>query len=218
MTLSKVNERISKHESEWGRDAGSVVLIAVSKVQPVEKIEKVLKAGHKDFGENRVQEALAKWPKLKGKYPKINLHLLGPLQTNKIDQALSVFDVIHSLDREKLAAKLASGIQKIGKDVEMFIQVNFENEIQKAGISVENLDDFVKICTKKYDLNISGLMCIPPINKDPEKFFLELKILAERNGLTKLSMGMSSDYAEAIRCGSTHVRVGTAIFGSREKI
>ena len=193
-------------------------IIAISKNHSLESVLEAINHGVHIFGENRVQEALAKWPKLKGKYPKINLHLLGPLQTNKIDQALSIFDVIHSLDREKLAAKLATGIQKIGKDVEMFVQVNFENEIQKAGISVENLDDFVKICTKKYDLNISGLMCIPPINKDPEKFFLELKILAERNGLTKLSMGMSSDYAQAIRCGSTHVRVGTAIFGSREKI
>ena len=218
MTLSKVNERIRKHESESNRETGSVVLIAVSKVQPVEKIEKVLKAEHKDFGENRVQEAVAKWPELKAKYKKINLHLLGPLQTNKVDQALSVFDVIHSLDREKLAAKLASGVQKIGKDVEMFVQVNFENEIQKAGISVENLDAFVKKCTEKYDLKISGLMCIPPINKNPEKFFLELKVLAERNGLTKLSMGMSADYGQAIRCGATHIRVGTAIFGDREKI
>ena len=216
MTFREVNESVKAYESQFNRDSGSVTLIAVSKVQPVEKIEKVLGAGHKDFGENRVQEALSKWPALKEKYGNINLHLLGPLQTNKVDQALSIFDVIHCLDREKLALKLASKLQKIRKRVEFFVQVNFENEVQKAGIPVENLDGFVRMCIERCGLSVSGLMCIPPIDKNPEKYFQELKVLAKRNGLSQLSMGMSADYGKAIGCGATHIRVGTAIFGSRE--
>ena len=215
MTLEKVIQSIRKCELESKRDVGEVTLIAVSKVQPVEKIEKVLTAGHKHFGENRVQEAWSKWPDLKLKYQQVRLHLLGPLQTNKVDQALKIFDVIHSLDREKLAAKLAMSIQKAGKNVDIFVQVNFENELQKSGISVNEVDQFVKMCIDKYQLKICGLMCIPPIEKDPESFFAELRRLAEKNCLGSLSMGMSADYGTAIANGATHVRVGTAIFGDR---
>ena len=215
MTLAKVTQSIRKCELESKRDAGEVTLIAVSKVQPVEKIEKVLKAGHKHFGENRVQEAWSKWPMLKEQYEDVKLHLLGPLQTNKVDQAVRIFDVIHSLDRERLAEKLASSMKKLNKDVELFVQVNFENEEQKSGIRVNDLEKFLRVCVDKYNLNIIGLMCIPPMHKDPKSFFIELKSLAKENNLPKLSMGMSSDYEEAVYNGATHVRVGTAIFGER---
>ena len=215
MTLAKVIQSIRKCELESKRDVGEVTLIAVSKVQPVEKIEKVLTAGHKHFGENRVQEAWSKWPMLKEQYEDVKLHLLGPLQTNKVDQAVRIFDVIHSLDRERLAEKLASSMKKLNKDVELFVQVNFENEEQKSGIRVNDLEKFLRVCVDKYNLNIIGLMCIPPMHKDPKRFFIELKSLAKENNLPKLSMGMSSDYQEAVYNGATHVRVGTAIFGER---
>ena len=215
MSLAKVIRSIRKCELESKRDAGEVTLIAVSKVQPVEKIEKVLTAGHKDFGENRVQEAWSKWPTLKEQYEDVKLHLLGPLQTNKVDQAVRIFDVIHSLDRERLAEKLASSMKKLNKDIELFVQVNFENEEQKSGIRVNDLEKFLRVCVDKYNLNITGLMCIPPMHKDPKNFFIELKSLAKENNLPKLSMGMSSDYQEAVYNGATHVRVGTAIFGER---
>ena len=215
MTLAKVIQSIRKCELESKRDVGEVTLIAVSKVQPVEKIEKVLTAGHKHFGENRVQEAWSKWPMLKEQYEDVKLHLLGPLQTNKVDQAVRIFDVIHSLDRERLAEKLASSTKKLNKDVELFVQVNFENEEQKSGIRVNDLQKFLRVCVDKYNLNIIGLMCIPPMHKDPKSFFIELKSLAKKNNLPKLSMGMSSDYQEAVYNGATHVRVGTAIFGER---
>ena len=215
MTLAKVIQSIRKCELESKRDVGEVTLIAVSKVQPVEKIEKVLTVGHKHFGENRVQEAWSKWPMLKEQYEDVKLHLLGPLQTNKVDQAVRIFDVIHSLDRERLAEKLASSMKKLNKDVELFVQVNFENEEQKSGIRVNDLEKFLRVCVDKYNLNIIGLMCIPPMHKDPKSFFIELKSLAKENNLPKLSMGMSSDYQEAVYNGATHVRVGTAIFGER---
>ena len=215
MTLAKVIQSIRKCELESKRDVGEVTLIAVSKVQPVEKIEKVLTAGHKHFGENRVQEAWSKWPMLKEQYEDVKLHLLGPLQTNKVDQAVRIFDVIHSLDRERLAEKLASSMKKLNKDVELFVQVNFENEEQKSGIRVNDLEKFLRVCVDKYNLNIIGLMCIPPMHKDPKSFFIELKSLAKENNLPKLSMGMSSDYQDAVYNGATHVRVGTAIFGER---
>ena len=215
MTLAKVIQSIRKCELESKRDVGEVTLIAVSKVQPVETIEKVLTAGHKHFGENRVQEAWSKWPMLKEQYEDVKLHLLGPLQTNKVDQAVRIFDVIHSLDRERLAEKLASSMKKLNKDVELFVQVNFENEQQKSGIRVNDLQKFLRVCVDKYNLNIIGLMCIPPMHKDPKSFFIELKSLAKKNNLPKLSMGMSSDYQEAVYNGATHVRVGTAIFGER---
>ena len=215
MTLAKVIQSIRKCELESKRDVGEVTLIAVSKVQPVETIEKVLTAGHKHFGENRVQEAWSKWPMLKEQYEDVKLHLLGPLQTNKVDQAVRIFDVIHSLDRERLAEKLASSMKKLNKDVELFVQVNFENEEQKSGIRVNDLEKFLRVCIDKYNLNIIGLMCIPPMHKDPKSFFIELKSLAKENNLPKLSMGMSSDYQEAVYNGATHVRVGTAIFGER---
>ena len=215
MSFDKIIKNIRNYELTSGRSPGSVKLIAVSKVQPVKKIERILELGHRDFGENRVQEACSKWPDLKKKYKHVSLHLLGPLQTNKVDQALKIFDVIHSLDREKLAAKLALGIQRLGKHIDTFVQVNFENETQKSGINVNDVDQFVKMCIEKYQLNICGLMCIPPIEKDPTRFFVELRGLAEKNGLSSLSMGMSADYGLAIANGATHVRVGTAIFGTR---
>ena len=215
MSFDKIIKNIRNYELASLREPESVKLIAVSKVQPIEKIEKILKLGHLDFGENRVQEAWSKWPDLKLKYQQVRLHLLGPLQTNKVDQALKIFDVIHSLDREKLAAKLAMGSQRLGKNVDIFVQVNFENELQKSGIGINDVDQFVKMCIGKYRLKICGLMCIPPIEKDPTSFFVELRRLAEKNCLSGLSMGMSADYGVAIANGATHVRIGTAIFGAR---
>lgn len=215
MTLEAVKRSIKNCELAAQREPGSVTLIAVSKFQSVENVERVIKLGCKNFGENRVQEACSKWTSLKKKYPAVRLHLLGPLQTNKVKQALKVFDSIHSLDREKLAAKLATALQESRKSMEIFVQVNFEDEIQKAGVSVSDLDIFVEKCKRDYKLPVVGLMCIPPVGKDPKKFFSELKILADQNNLSKLSMGMSADYCEAIKCGASHIRVGTAIFGDR---
>ena len=215
MSLEEIKVQISNAEILNNRPKGSVNLIAVSKVQPLERIEKVLNEGHRVFGENRVQEAYQKWPAWKEQFSNVSLHLLGPLQTNKVKEALGLFDVVHSLDRDKLARIFSDNIQKLGWSPEFFIQVNTGEEEQKAGISPVEVDKFIKECQKVYSLPIIGLMCIPPIDEEPSLHFALLKKIAQRHGLNRLSMGMSSDFLSAITFGSTDVRIGSAIFGQR---
>ena len=214
MQLSKVKESIRKSELSAKIPLGSVQLIAVSKVQPNNKIESVLKEGHRCFGENRVQEALGKWPGFRNSYDNIELHLIGPLQTNKARQAFDTFNVIQTLDRVKLAKSFASLAQEKGFCPLLFIQVNTGEEPQKAGIFPNELDSFVEEC-RSMDLPIEGLMCIPPIDEEPSLHFSLLKKLQEKNNIKSLSMGMSSDFETAVLFGATHVRVGSAIFGER---
>lgn len=190
-------------------------LIAVSKGQQAAAIREALAAGQRLFGENRVQEAQGKWPALKHDYPQAELHLIGPLQTNKVKEALALFDVIHTLDRIKLADALAEAIRKGARSLPCFVQVNTGKEPQKAGVAPEEADDFITYARQTAGLNIIGLMCIPPADAEPDAHFTQLNALAKRNGLAKLSMGMSGDYAVALRYGATHVRIGTAIFGER---
>lgn len=214
MSLEEIKSRIAKAEAEAGRTPGSVKLIAVSKVQPLERVEAVLEQGYRIFGENRVQEAIGKWPAFKERYDGIELHLIGPLQTNKARQAIGLFDAIHSVDRPKLATTLARLVQEEGHCPELFIQVNTGEEPQKAGILPADADAFVAEC-RALDLPLKGLMCIPPVDEEPSLHFALLAKIAERNGLEGLSMGMSGDFETAIALGATHVRVGSAIFGER---
>ena len=214
MGLSDIKDRIAKAEAEAGRAAGSVELIAVSKIQPLERVEAVLDEGHRVFGENRVQEAQGKWPAFKERYEGVSVHLLGPLQTNKERVAMELFDAIHSLDRPKLAHALARLAQELGHCPELFLQVNTGEEDQKAGVMPADADAFIKEC-RDLDLPIRGLMCIPPVEETPSLHFSLLAKIAERNGITGLSMGMSGDFEQAIAFGATHVRVGSAIFGER---
>ncbi|SMO68383.1 YggS family pyridoxal phosphate-dependent enzyme [Ruegeria faecimaris] len=216
MSLQEISARITKAETASGRDVGAVKLIAVSKVQPNERVAEVLALGHRCFGENRVQEAVGKWPEFKLQYPDVDLHLIGPLQTNKARQALDLFSTIHSVDRPKLANTLARLAQEVGTCPDLFIQVNTGEEDQKAGILPTEADAFIADC-RGLDLPIQGLMCIPPVEEEPSLHFALLAKIAERNGLKGLSMGMSSDFEQAIALGATHVRVGSAIFGERVK-
>jgi len=214
MGLTEIRERIARAEKEAGRDAGSVTLIAVSKVQPLERVEAVLEQGHRIFGENRVQEAAGKWPAFKERFEGVELHLIGPLQTNKARQAMELFDAIHSVDRPKLARTLARLAQELGHCPELFIQINTGEEPQKAGVLPAEADDFVAEC-RALGLPVRGLMCIPPVEEEPSLHFALLAKIAARNGLEGLSMGMSGDFERAIALGATHVRVGSAIFGER---
>lgn len=214
MSLDEIKNRITLAERAAGRAEGSVQLIAVSKVQPLDRVKVVLNTGHRVFGENKVQEALGKWPSLCENHPETDIHLLGPLQTNKARQAMGLFKAIHSLDRPKLAQTLARLAQELGHCPELFIQVNTGEEPQKAGISPDEADAFITEC-KGLDLPITGLMCIPPVDEEPSLHFALLAKIAKRNGLSGLSMGMSSDFERAIAQGATHVRVGSAIFGER---
>ncbi len=216
MSLQNITDRIAKAESATGRSKGSVKLIAVSKVQPNERVQAVLEQGHRCFGENRVQEAAGKWPAFRDQFEGIDLHLIGPLQTNKARQAMDLCDAIHSVDRPKLAKTLARLAQEVGRCPELFIQVNTGEEEQKAGIMPANADEFISEC-RALDLPVQGLMCIPPVEEEPSLHFAFLAKIARRNGLTGLSMGMSSDFETAIALGATHVRVGSAIFGDRVK-
>ncbi len=215
MALLDIQQRISAAEVKASRPVGSVQLIAVSKVQPNERVVEVLQQGHRLFGENRVQEAAGKWPDFRIAYRDVQVHLIGPLQTNKVNQAVELFDAIHTVDRQKLAKKLADAVQKRGECPELFIQVNTGEEPQKAGVLPAEVDSFVKTCRETYDLKIAGLMVIPPMNEEPSLHFALLAKMAVRNGLSGLSMGMSSDFERAIALGATHVRVGSAIFGER---
>lgn len=216
MSLQDITARIASAEAKAGRDPGSVKLIAVSKVQPNERVQAVLEQGHRCFGENRVQEAAGKWPMFKEQFEGIDLHLIGPLQTNKARQAMELCDAIHSVDRPKLAKTLARLAQEIGSCPALFIQVNTGEEKQKAGILPLEADGFIAEC-RALDLPIQGLMCIPPVEEEPALHFALLAKIAKRNGLKGLSMGMSGDFEQAIALGATHIRVGSAIFGERVK-
>jgi PLP dependent protein len=197
------------------RSRGDVTLVAVSKTHGLDAIRDVLKAGHSVFGENRVQEAALKFPQLRQDYPNLELHLIGPLQTNKAKEAVALFDVIQTLDRENLAVALSKEMKKQSRELPCFIQINTGREPQKAGVLPEDADAFIGRAITVYGLKIAGLMCIPPIDEEPHKHFSMLADIAKRHGLSGLSMGMSGDYEIAIKAGATHVRVGTAIFGAR---
>ena len=214
MTLNVITSKIKKAEKSAGRAIGSTELIAVSKVQPNERVLNVLDQGHKIFGENKVQEAHGKWPMFRENFSSVKVHLIGPLQSNKVKQAVALFDAIHTVDRLKLAQKLSIEVQIQGKSPEMFIQINTGEEKQKSGIIPSEADQFISNCIS-LDLPIVGLMVIPPINEEPSLHFGLLRKIAHRNGLEGLSMGMSSDFESAIAMGATHIRVGSAIFGER---
>lgn len=214
MGLQDIKKRIAAAEQKAGRPSGSIKLIAVSKVQPLARVEAVLEEGHRCFGENKVQEAAGKWPDFKARFPGIDLHLIGPLQSNKTRSAMGLFDAIHSVDRPKLAKAIARIAQEDGHCPALFIQVNTGEEDQKAGVLPAETDAFVAECLGM-DLPVKGLMCIPPVEEEPSLHFALLAKIAARNGLEELSMGMSSDFERAIALGATHVRVGSAIFGER---
>lgn len=213
--LSAVRTEIARACKDAGRDSASVTLVAVSKTFPAGDIVPVIEAGQRVFGENRVQEAKGKWPALIETYPGIELHLIGPLQSNKAKEAVALFDAIHSVDRASLCEALAKEIDKAGKAPTLFVQINTGAEPQKAGVLPQDADAFINGCYDTYGLKISGLMCIPPVEEAPGPHFALTAKIAQRNGLKLLSMGMSSDFADAIALGATHVRVGSAIFGSR---
>ena len=214
MSLTEIQEKFAKAEDAAGRANGSAQLIAVSKVQPNERVHAVLKEGHRLFGENRVQEAAGKWPMFKEEFPDASVHLIGPLQTNKARQAMQLFDAIHTVDRPKLAQTIARLAQELGHCPEIFVQVNTGEEEQKAGVAPQDADGFIADCVA-LDLPVTGLMCIPPADEEASLHFALLGKIAERNGLSGLSMGMSGDFERAIALGATHVRVGSAIFGQR---
>ena len=213
--LTKVRAEIARACRDAKRDPASVTLVAISKTFGAEVIEPVIAAGQRVFGENRVQEAKAKWPALKERHPGIELHLVGSLQSNKAKEAVALFDAIHSVDRSSLAEALAKEIGKQGRAPTLFVEVNTGAEPQKAGVLPEAADAFLKACRDEYGLAIAGLMCIPPADEPPAPHFALTAKIAQRNGLRLLSMGMSADFPIAVAFGATHVRVGTAIFGAR---
>jgi PLP dependent protein len=213
--LAAVKAEIEKSCREAGRAAGAVTLVAISKTFDAEAIRPVLHAGQRVFGENRVQEAKAKWPPLREEFAGVELHLVGPLQSNKAREAVALFDVIHTVDRPKIAQALAEEIAKQGRRPRLFVEVNTGAEPQKAGVLPEHADAFIAECREQHGLAIEGLMCIPPLEESPTPHFALTAKIAKRNGLALLSMGMSADFANAIAFGATHVRVGSAIFGER---
>ena len=213
--LLNIHRSISKAEKTNNRKPDSVKLIAVTKTFSIDDIRPALEAGHRVFGENRVQESQSKWPKLREEYPDIELHLIGPLQSNKTKEAVALFDVIHTIDREKIAATIAKEISAQQKSLKLFVQVNTGLEPQKAGIAPDEAIEFVDLCRTSHQLDICGLMCIPPFEDNPGPHFALLAKLASKASVENLSMGMSADFEIAIQFGATHVRVGSAIFGSR---
>lgn len=215
MALTEIKSRLRAAEQAAGRAEGSVTLIAVSKIQPSPRVEAVLDQGQRVFGENYVQEAAFKWPTWRAKYSGVKLHMIGPLQTNKAKVAVDLFDAIHSVDRPSLAERLATLANARGASPDVFIQINTGEEEQKAGILPHQADDFIAACRGMF-LPVVGLMCIPPEGQDPVPHFRMLAAIAERNGITGLSMGMSSDFELAVAHGATHIRVGSAIFGDRD--
>ena len=215
--LDAVRAEIARACRDAGREADSVTLVAASKTFGVDAIEPVVAAGQRVFGENRVQEAKAKWPPLRAAHPDIALHLIGPLQSNKAKEAVALFDAIHAVDRPSIAEALAKEIAKQARHPTLFVEVNTGEEPQKAGVLPQEADAFIKTCRESYGLTIAGLMCIPPFDEAPAPHFALTAKIAARNGLSLLSMGMSADFAAAIAFGATHVRVGTAIFGGRQK-
>jgi pyridoxal phosphate enzyme (YggS family) len=213
--LAAIQHRIARAERAAGRPEGSVGLVAVSKTFPAEAVEPLLEAGQRIFGENRVQEAKAKFPALRARWPDLDLHLIGPLQSNKAREAVALFDAIHSVDREKIATALAEEIARQGRAPALFVQVNTGEEPQKAGIPPREAAAFVERCRAVHGLSIAGLMCIPPFDEAPGPHFALLEKLAGEIGLAGLSMGMSADFETAIAFGATHVRIGSALFGTR---
>lgn len=213
--LAAVEEAIVRACREARRDRASLTLVAVSKTFAADAIAPVIKAGQSVFGENRVQEAKAKWPALISSYPGLSLHLIGPLQSNKTKEAVALFDAIHSVDRPSLCEALAKEFRSQTRRPQLFVQLNTGEEPQKAGVAPADADSFIADCREKYGLEISGLMCIPPVNEAPAPHFALTAKIAARNGLKNLSMGMSADFAVAIQMGATHIRVGSAIFGHR---
>ena len=216
--LAAIRQEMARIAQRSNRSAGDVELLCVSKTQNNSRILEALAAGQRLFGENRVQEAQDKWPALKQLYPDAKLHLIGPLQSNKARQAVDLFDVIETIDRPKIAEALAHEIQKAGKTVELYIEINIGSEPQKAGILPQSADHFIKQCREDYGLNVRGLMCIPPQGQQAAPHFALLAQIAKRNGLSGLSMGMSADYPIAIQLGATIIRLGMAIFGERLKV
>jgi len=213
--LESVRAEIVRAARDFGRDPASITLVAVSKTFPVEAIEPVLVAGHRVFGENYVQEAKGKWPALRERYPDVELHMIGPLQSNKAKEAVQLFDAIHTLDRTSLAEALAKEMAKQGRRPKLLVQVNTGEEPQKGGVVPAEADAFIAACRERFGFEIVGLMCIPPADQPPSPHFALLNTIAARNGLAWLSIGMSADFEAAIQLGATHVRVGSAIFGSR---
>lgn len=213
--LAHVRAEIARGCREAGRDPSEVTLVAVSKTFGPEAIEPAIEAGQRVFGENRVQEAKAKWTPLRQKHAGIELHLIGPLQSNKAKEAVALFDAIHSVDRPSLCEALSKEIGKQGRKPLLFVEINTGAEAQKSGVLPQDADAFIATCRDKHGLSISGLMCIPPLEEAPGPHFALTAKIARRNGLKLLSMGMSADYITAIRLGATHVRVGSAIFGAR---
>ena len=214
MPLAEILDRIRKEEARVGRAPGSTRLVAVSKVQPVERVVEVLEEGHRLFGENKVQEAAGKWPALRERFDGVELHLIGPLQTNKARQAMELFDAIETVDRPKLARTIARLKDELGHCPKLYVQVNTGAEDQKAGVLPGEADAFIAEC-RDLGLEIAGLMCIPPVDEEPSLHFALLAKIAARNGIAELSMGMSSDFETAIAQGATTVRVGSAVFGER---
>ena len=214
MSLNSIKSLVSAQEKKLGVTEGSTNIIAVSKLQPNERVEIVLKSGHRIFGENRVQEAHAKWPKFKEKFQSIELHLLGPLQRNKVRDAVKLFDFIHTVDNIKLAQRISLIMEETGRCPKLFIQVNTGKEPQKAGVDVDNLENLLTVCSE-LRLPVVGLMCIPPVFEDPSPHFDALRTLKEKYGLSELSIGMSNDFEKAILAGASYIRVGSAIFGQR---
>ena len=213
--LHTLRQKIAAAAKAAGRDPASIELLAVSKTQGPEPIGQAIAAGQSAFGENRVQEAAAKYPPLKARYPNVRLHLIGPLQTNKARDAVRLFDVIETLDRPRLAEALAAAMQKEGRQPQVFVQVNTGEETQKGGVAPAEADRFITEVRERWNLPIVGLMCIPPVDEEPSLHFALLREIGRRNGLNRLSMGMSADYEIAIRFGATEIRIGTAIFGER---
>jgi len=213
--IATIRRKIEAARADSPASAGKVVLIAVSKAQPPERIDAALAAGQRIFGENRVQEAEARWRDRRAAHPDLDLHLVGPLQTNKVRQAVALFDAIQSVDRPKLARALAAEMEKTGRRLPVFLQINTGEEDQKSGVPPREADAFVGLCRDELGLTVKGLMCIPPAEEDPAPHFALLRSIADRNVLPGLSMGMSGDYETAVRLGATHVRVGTAVFGAR---
>jgi pyridoxal phosphate enzyme (YggS family) len=213
--LDRVRSVIADACERAGRHPGDVVLVAASKNQPDHMVEVAIAARHLVFGENRVQEAQEKWPAIRSRRPGVELHLIGPLQTNKTAAAVALFDVIQSVDRPSLCASLSREIAKTSRHPILFVQVNTGAEPQKSGVSPADVDRFIEDCQRQYGLSISGVMAVPPVGQNPQPHFALLAEIASRNGLRSLSMGMSGDYAAAIEAGATHVRIGTAVFGPR---
>ena len=216
MSLSEIQNRVRQTEEQFSKTIGGTKIIAVSKVQPNERVKAVLESGHRVFGENRIQEAQSKWPDFKKQYNDVELHIIGPLQTNKARAAMELADSIHTVDRPKLSKYIARIAQEIGKCPELFVQVNTGEEEQKSGVTPRETEAFVKECLGM-DLPIKGLMCIPPIDEEASLHLALLRKISENCGLKYLSMGMSGDFEKAISFGATHIRVGSAIFGDRVK-